>query len=128
MVVWSLDNNFLCVSTCVICAARNTHFPCLLALLTFVGVHGSRVEGDFLLFLYVLNCPKQGDVKTCAFHKTGDVDSRNGKVIHCKGWGTSKVPSVHSGQTARVTGWSAPQRTALHVANYNLIGVSYTPV
>jgi len=104
----------------------SSYFLCLLALI-FVIVYRSRVEGDSLLFLYILNCPKQGDVKPCTFHKTGDADSRNGKVIHCKGWGTSKVPSVHSGQPTLLAG-QPPQRTALHVANYNLIGVSYMPV
>lgn len=106
---------------------RCSYFPCLLSLLIFVGVYRSRVEGDFLLFLYILDCSKQGDVIPCTFHKTSDVDSRNGKVIQCKGWGTSKVPSVHSGQPTLLAG-QPPQRNALHVANYNLIGVSYTPV
>lgn len=105
----------------------SSNFLCLFSLLIIVGVYRSRVEGDFLLLLYNLNCPKRGDVKPSTFHKTGDVDSRNGKVIHCKGWGTSKVPSVHSGQPTILAG-QPPQRTALHVANYNLIGVSYTPV
>jgi hypothetical protein len=104
-----------------------SYFLCLLALLIFVIVYRSRVEGDFLLFLYILDCSKQGDVNPCTFHKTGDVDSRNGKVIQCTGWGTSKVPSVHSGQPTLLAG-QPPQRNALHVANYNLIGVSYTPV
>jgi len=109
------------------CVEYSPYFLCLLALIIFVVVYRSHVESDSLLFLCILNCSKQGDVKPFTFHKTGDVDSRNGKVIHCKGWGTSKVPSVHSGQPTLQAG-QPPQRTALHVANYNLIGVSYTPV
>jgi hypothetical protein len=79
------------------------------------------------VFLYLMDCPRQGDVKLCTFRKTGGVDSRNGKVIQCTGWGTFKVHSVSSGQPTLLAG-QPPQRNALHVANYNLIGVSYMPV
>lgn len=109
------------------CMECLSYLLCSLALLVFVGVYRSRVKGDLPLFLYLLDCPGQGDVKLCTFHKTGGADSRNGKVIQCKGWGTTKVPSVHSGQPTLLAG-QPPQRNALHVANYNLIGVSYTPV